>query len=374
MELFQVSIETSKLIADLQQYLRRKYNYDELFIKDWRKITEGWETDIFILKFSPKSELKLHKIPKSMVIRLFSGKFGGYKVKEETKTLQLMMKANYPVPKVYFSEENSEVLGKAFILMEEIEGKFLETFIISKSEAEREKSIKHFAKLFVQLHNVDWKKLVPNPTYYTENSKQLSLDKLQELADYAESHKIPEVNEILDWIFEKVKSVELNQLACIHKDFHPGNIIVSEKDKKSYVIDWHEFQIMDYRVDLAWTSMLLQCHWSKSIHDKTLHYYEKISGSKTQNFEFFEVIALYIRIVEMSISLKSSATDIGMKDSTKERLMKLEAPFKELFNMLYDRTKIKLPQIEILMLGGLKDLIFYILFGLPPTKNPTTIF
>ena len=70
--------------------------------------------------------------------------------------------------------------------------------------------------------------------------------------------------------------------------------------------------------------MLLQAHWSIELRNLTLEKYEQFKGRKTEDLEFYEVIALYVRLVEMTISFKSSAIEVGMKENTKDKLKKLK--------------------------------------------------
>ncbi|MHA1453340.1 MAG: phosphotransferase family protein [Promethearchaeota archaeon] len=340
----------SKLIEDLQEYLRQKYQTKELSIKSWRKITDGWETDIYIVNLTNLGEKMLGVLPENIVLRMYSGDSGFNNAEEEYKTLLALYKCNYSVPKVYIVEKSSQYVNKPFIIMEEIKGKLLDDYIHSNNATVRMNAIRNFAQTFVDLHDVDWTLLVSNINYHKSNPKKNLSVVLDRFSNQIDNQQLEDMHILIEWIKNKMLNIECNKLACIHKDFHPANVIVSDLDSKLYVIDWHEILIYDYRIDLAWTLILLQSHWSKITRDLVLEEYELIKGVKTEDLGFFEVLALFIRITELALSFKTNPEDMGMKSNAIIQMKNMRPAFKELFQMLYERTAIKLPNIEKLVL------------------------
>jgi aminoglycoside phosphotransferase (APT) family kinase protein len=342
-------MDDSEIITGLLKYLDEKFNVRGLESTNFVKITQGWETDIYIVSIKLNSQDNLVKIPKSVVLRMYSGEHASHNALAEFNTLKTLFQANYSVPEVYFMEKSSNIVGKPFILMEEIKGKTLESYLTSGSEQERQDFFNLYIQKFIDLHDLDWTQLVSNPERYLESPNRLIDEYLENYYQGIKKYNMEEFQEVQRWIQTRLHNIECNKLAVIHRDYHPMNILINEQGLP-FVIDWHKLTILDFRLDLAWTLILSQSHGSKEQRDRILQKYEDLKGFQIKDLEFFEVIALFIRLGEntASVLVKSKGS---MKDESILMSKEVKEAFKKLFQMLFEITKIKLPKMEKILLG-----------------------
>ena len=343
-------MEDTEIISGLLKYLEQKYKLSGLVCTKWKKITEGWETDIFIISIKPDSDEISLKIPQTFVLRMYSGEDASQNAIAEFNTIKKLFEINYSVPEVYFVEESKNFIGKPFIIMKEIKGDILGTFLYEGTEQDKQHYYDLFAQIYVDLHTLDWTQLVSNPESYSKSPNQLFEKELEETVQFIRKNWNEELDKVNLWILSNLPTVKCNQLAVIHGDFHPANVIINEKGLP-IVIDWHYFQILDFRVDLARTLVLTQSHGSDELRDEILSGYEQFKGSKIPNLAFFEVFAIFERLVGITAAIHQDDNSSTIKDDQKEKVKTMQKPFQILFQMLYERTQIELPAIEKIMLG-----------------------
>jgi aminoglycoside phosphotransferase (APT) family kinase protein len=81
---------------------------------------------------------------------------------------------------------------------------------------------------------------------------------------------------------EHAQSVQCSELAVLHWDFHPENIIRCP-DGSLVVIDWTGLQLSDPRFDLAWTLMLISAYQGSQWRQSFLEAYERHAGELLEN-------------------------------------------------------------------------------------------
>lgn len=325
----------------LLTYLRLHYwNRDDLQIHNLQNITTGWETEIlsFDLEWIESSEKKLEKL----VARIYPGKNADVKVQREATTMKRLLELEYPVPVVHIVETEKSHLGQPFMIMDRIDGGTLD----DKLHENAEKWMDEFSRLFVNLHRLDWKKMLDSPEiypiddpYYYIKSTLSGYEK-----DLEHSHK-HELFPIINWLQNRINDVPCKSPSIIHGDFHPFNILVDENEN-SFVIDWGASKITDYRSDLAWTLLLHYAYSTQENRDATLKNYETILGQDVEQIEYFEVLATLRRLYDVTSSFDKGADELGMRPEALELMRGTVGHIVRVKDRLEDLTEITIPEIE----------------------------
>lgn len=295
-----MSDECVRIKEGLTVFLSEKFlEYQKVEIFDLERILGGMETEIhsFTCKYlesGKKNHLKL-------IIRIYHSEHGFKYAIEEFEALHKLKMVNYPVPNVYFKETSSKYLGKPFLIIEFIEGVLMGDKMLKSGENRDFRTLQilidQFSKLFVNLHRIDWRKLVNDKDQYLQNPKARIMDLINWHENQIKNYEMNSLLPIVDWLKNRMNSISFpkESLSLVHVDFHPQNIILN--DTQPCVIDWHGIIIRDYRTDLGQTSLLIETYGTKEIRDAIFDSYEKQS-EKIENIPFFEVLAALIRFYE----------------------------------------------------------------------------
>ena len=333
----------------LEKYLRKKYpKYKHVKVSDLQSLAKGWETELFSFKFIYEKEEK--KFEEQLVLRMYPGKNQEEKTKWEYKVLTSLFNVDYPVPKTYILELSERILGKPFIIMDRIQGEDMGELFLAAAEENDQKSIlsiiSQLCRLFVKLHNVEWQALpleindvgAINP-YYFIDSRILMFERI---INQSEIHML---QPILDWLIERKNDAYSERASILHRDFHPHNILVT-KEGEAFVIDWAACTIGDFREDLGWSLVLTYAYTNKEISNKILELYEKEKGSEVKNIEYFEVLAILRRFLDVINIFKFGAKDVGMRAEAAEQIKETVFHMRRIYELLEEKTGIKIPELK----------------------------
>jgi aminoglycoside phosphotransferase (APT) family kinase protein len=282
-----------------------------------------------------------------LVIRLYAGPWAKEKADTEFNLLLRLHEISYPVPKVSLMERNSTYLGKPFIVMERIEGQQMWDLMDRDHYA-----VGHFdmfSRLFHDLHNLDWQKLVEDPSRYLGlDSKTAVLQWIEKYEGRAKKLENHDLLAIVDWLKGEMDCITFEELSATHNDFHPNNILI-DKTGNPFVIDWTAASLHDYRVDLAWTLILAKIYVDDSMREAILSGYEKVSQKKADNLHFFEVIGALRRITDILVSLEDDSENIGLRDGAAEMIREQLAQNMTLLDIVQAHTGLELFEIQKIM-------------------------
>ena len=131
-------------------------------------------------------------------------------------------------------------------------------------------------------------------------------------------------------------------------DYHPYNILIRE-DGAAFVIDWTNLDVSDYRLDLAWTLLLMSTYGNPGACELVLGEYERAAGRRVDQIEYFEIAACLRRLFSIVVSLESGAAALGMRPGA-EAMIKNVSHIESVHERLRDRTGITIPRVEKLLL------------------------
>lgn len=92
----------------------------------------------------------------------------------------------------------------------------------------------------------------------------------------------------------------------IHFDYHAANVLLYDVNGVSElsIIDWTSIMVTDYRIDLAWTLLLMGGFGNPEYRDIILDEYTRITGQPVEHIELFDVLVCVRRLFSMVIPLK----------------------------------------------------------------------
>ena len=314
-------------------------------VSEVKEITMGWETELhsFDVEFRKAGNL----VREERVVRLYPGIPAADKAAKEFKVMSRLSQAGYPVPEVFHLDTDKETLGRPFIIMERVRGHNMTEGFLKSSGEKLDSLVTVFIKLFVDLHNLDGARLFPGD-YFVGDTATYVNRVLDSARMSIEGYGIGWLGPVLDWLNEHKTGVSTEGLSIVHKDFHPNNIIIRE-DGSPVVIDWGAVEAGDYRADIAWTILLMSIYWDPAVGKVILEKYQEISGRVVRDFEFFEVLAIFRRLQDVSVSFTSGAEEMGMRSGAVEKMRQDSEHLQRVYSLLKERTGLRIPEFEELL-------------------------
>lgn len=311
-------------------------------ITDFTPISDGWETEVYAFM----QTLRYQSEPR--ILRMYPGAATNAAAKCEREWLGMtgMMSYHYPVPRVFRHETDAAWMGKPFIVMRKIDGRPLGA-VMREDIVRRAELLTRFVGLFVRLHRAyDYR---PNLEHFTYENPSVYTPRT--LADWRRSildgagqtWAAP----VLDWL--DAHAVEAAPaLSPLHGDFHPHNVLIMPDDQL-YVIDWSGFAVGDYRVDLAWTLLLIATNGFPELRPIIMSEYARLSGHPVAAIEYFDVLAALKRLYEFAVSVDSGAEAMGMRPDTAAVMRQQGDHYAQVYDLLHVRTGLRVPEIENLL-------------------------
>jgi len=315
-------------------------------VKEMTRINEGWESDVYTFQMvygsqdAPQSE--------DLILRIYPGDDAQQKSAGEYRSLAMLHKAGYPVPQVYRLDRSGAIIDRPFMLMERILGRPMWSMFGNADDATLRKLLVQFCQLFVQLHTLDWRPYVEDARLYETGDPHAAIDR--QFAGWQrvmQNFSHPDFEAVIQWLLDRRAEILCPRPSLIHWDFHPNNILV-RADGSAVVIDWTGMDISDARFDLAWTLLLMTSYEGEQVREAILREYERQLGHPVEQLEFFDVAACLRRLASIAISIMAGAEKMGMRPGAQAKMQQRE-PVQRVYNLLVDRTGIRMPVIEQLL-------------------------
>ncbi len=304
-------------------------------------ISTGWEGDILCLNLEYEEDHEQKSA--EAILKLYHGQDGIRKARSEFQSLRLLGNAGYPVPRAMFAALETSPFGRAGVAMEKIQGQSAAHLIEQASQEHQRALLTRCCQLYVDLHTLNWETLVPDPAQYQTQ------DVIHAWFIWAKSMTeqwLPGVfDPVLTWLQERSSAITRQRLSILHGDFHLENVLIRD-DRTLFVIDWTGTKVSDYRFDLAWTLLLQRSQGAGELAEALLREYERLAGHSIEHLEFFEVVACFKRLFEITVSLKSSPILLGIKPDAEEEMKQQLDRIQAVYAQLQQRIVHPLPEIE----------------------------
>ncbi|MCW3978749.1 MAG: phosphotransferase family protein [Candidatus Bathyarchaeota archaeon] len=314
-------------------------------VSEVEDITSGWEAELY--SFVVEHEEGGRTLREERVARVYQGNVATQKAVEEFKVISGLAGAGFPVPEVFHLETDATLLGGPFIIMERVRGRSLSEAYHASDEEEARSLMAEFTRIWVDLHNLDGASLFPED--FPRGDTQDYLDELLVIANRRiEETGIGWLRPVIDWLEERRSGVTPERLSILHQDYHTENVLLRD-DGRLVVLDWTAAMAGDYRADLAWTVLLMSTYDDPAFRDMILESYEEASGREIRDIEFFDVLAIGRRILDVSSSFAAGAEQVGLRAGALEMMRESSDHLHKVYELLKERTGLRLPEFEELL-------------------------
>lgn len=197
------------------------------------------------------------------VIKLFNEDYSKADVLSEALNQARVEETGLLIPKVL---EVTKVDGLWAIVSEFIEGKTLAQKMQEEPEKEEE-WLKMFVELQMEVHS---KKADGLTKLKDKMNRKISAAELDATTRYE--------------LHTRLEGMPKHTKVC-HGDFHPSNVIISDKDGKAYIIDWAHATQGNASADVARTYLLFWLEGEEERARKYMNLFCKMSDTARQYFE-----------------------------------------------------------------------------------------
>ncbi len=340
----------------LQDYYARDWPatqpaFHAVVISQVENITTGWESELFtfVVEHGPGQARR----QAAHVLRLHNGNEASGKARHEFTSIQGLARAGYPVPQVYVVETDATYLGKPFLIMERIAGQPMGTLMQGASPEQLSRVMTDFARLFVQLHTLDWHQFISAEQGTAPRDPYYFVDRwLTRARQRCQASPTIDFMPLVTWVADHRTGMACHQPAPTHQDFHPDNILI-RSDGTPVVIDWTGFAITDARFDLAWTLLLADMHIGTPLRQQIHRCYEIASGQTVAALDCFLVTACFRRLIDMAVSLLTGPEQSGMRVEAVVAMKTHQPAYVRAYDLLVRLTGIRIVTLEELLLTTL---------------------
>ncbi len=325
------------LAEHLALYLASRYS--DATISNFNLLAGGFESEIYTFRLQ-----RLNSSQKNYILRLFTGEGASEKLTRESRALFLLHEAGYPVPALLLQEPGPEILGKPFEIIDKLEGQALWPVLASVESHQQRQYLSKFGSLLAQLHKLDWRLFTTNPDAYEKNPTLLLDEIISHYHSLYTKYNLKGFVQLVDWLDIHKYEVSVHP-AVVHQDFHANNVFLCSNDQL-FVIDWTQFGVSDYRLDLAWTLLIMgdlgNPDWKKQIFDA----HASDFNDPIQHLDYFNVIAYMKLLASTAISFTFSPEELGLRPEavklTKEQL----SIYEQIYQQIRKITGLAIPELE----------------------------
>ncbi|HEX5269007.1 MAG TPA: phosphotransferase [Gemmataceae bacterium] len=211
-------------------------------------VPDGWEA--YIYRFRPRPVAGLpRRFDRPLVLRLYAGPHGLARARREFSAQCHVFRHGYPVPEPLLLEEDSDLLGGPFLVMEQVPGPTLLDRL--RTNWTRILAVPaQLARLHARLHALP-------PDGLANGDGPFLGRQLDELRRTTRTYDLDGLTAGLRWLNDH-RPPDPDSPCLLHLDFHPVNLI-ARADGEGAVLDWSEADVGDRHADLAMTTLMLRC-------------------------------------------------------------------------------------------------------------------
>jgi aminoglycoside phosphotransferase (APT) family kinase protein len=305
-------------------------------------IQDGWETDLYVVRC--KYQLKNQQRVYEYVLRLYDPSAAAL-AKKDFSVLQWVRGKGILVPGVELLIAASQGHLETILVMERVPGLPLSSILQDASENEKTRFVSRMAEELYRIHAITGQTL---PFFDEEEKIQKSYIEslIGQIQKTSEEFGLPEFEPLVAWLRQNTPAAEPDAKTFLHNDFHAQNIMVREPDDRFVILDWSFCNFGDYRMDLAWTSLLVGVNVGKAHRDTFIGAYETASRRPVHDLEFYEALKFSLRMATIG-SWLDERVEIPVKKITKQALRgSYRVHVHNVYRRLKEITGIVLPTLE----------------------------
>lgn len=159
-------------------------------------------------------------------------------IDREFRVMDALADAGFPVARQYALCIDESVIGRAFYLMEYIEGRVLwDQSLPGMTPAERGAIYDELNRVIAQLHRIDYQAIGLADYGKPGNYFARQIDRWTKQYKAAETEHIPAMEALIEWLPQNIPAGELTTL--VHGDFRLDNVIFHPTEPRILaVLDW----------------------------------------------------------------------------------------------------------------------------------------
>ena len=217
---------------NLSFYLKKKLGSSRrpLVIKQFKK---GFSNLTYSIIWD-KNEYVLRKPPFVANIK------SGHDMRREYNVLSNLSKYYNKVPKTYFFEDDKNVLGSSFYVMQRLNGIILRPNTPESSMPDKKdisKLSKNFIKILTELHALKYKKVGLDDLGKGDGYGMRQIVGWSERYKNSKTDDIKEMNNLMSWLINNLP--KQNKSSLIHNDYKYDNVVL-DKDNISKIHETNE--------------------------------------------------------------------------------------------------------------------------------------
>ncbi len=219
-------------VGRLSAYLRDRVDGFDA-IQSLRRLSGGQSNPTYRIDVADRS-FALRTKPAPIALLLPSA----HQIEREYRVLSALADTDVPVPKVYHLCTEEDLIGRAFYLMDFVEGRvFADPRLSAVSGHERAAVFDDMNRVMATLHAVDWQALgledFGKPGAYL--TRQIARWSRQYRS--SETERIESMDRLIDWLTQATPPADLTTL--VHGDFRLDNLVFEvDRPRIAAVLDW----------------------------------------------------------------------------------------------------------------------------------------
>ncbi len=159
-------------------------------------------------------------------------------IEREFRVMDALSKAGFPAARQYALCEDEEVIGRAFYIMEFMDGRVLwDQSMPNMSNTERAAHYEEMNRVIAQLHSIDYKAIGLETYGKPGNYFGRQIDRWTRQYKASETEHIPAMEHLIEWLPQHIPAGE--QTTIVHGDYRLDNMIFHPTEPRILaVLDW----------------------------------------------------------------------------------------------------------------------------------------
>jgi len=159
-------------------------------------------------------------------------------IEREFRVMDALSRAGFPAARQYALCEDEEVIGRAFYIMEFMDGRVLwDQSMPNMSNAERAAHYDEMNRVIAQLHTIDYKAIGLETYGKPGNYFGRQIDRWTRQYKASETEHIPAMEHLIEWLPQHIPAGE--QTTIVHGDYRLDNMIFHPTEPRILaVLDW----------------------------------------------------------------------------------------------------------------------------------------
>jgi aminoglycoside phosphotransferase (APT) family kinase protein len=159
-------------------------------------------------------------------------------IEREFRVMDALSKAGFPAARQYALCEDEDVIGRAFYIMEFMDGRVLwDQSMPNMSNAERAAHYDEMNRVIAQLHAIDYKAIGLETYGKPGNYFGRQIDRWTRQYKASETEHIPAMEHLIEWLPQHIPAGE--QTTIVHGDYRLDNMIFHPTEPRILaVLDW----------------------------------------------------------------------------------------------------------------------------------------